>query len=284
MEFNELTFIKIGYKAKTPMEKWSQHQYRYTRSQMNEQYKNGYMGNVGVVTGINGLVVLDLDDVNTCQETGLVPEMDTLTIKTGSGGLHFYYHTDRLSPEKVIFYLKDGDDFKHLGELQALGQYVVGAQSIHPNGNEYTVISETETIKDCSYKSITEPFFDVGCISTVGLIGHGAKTNMHYTQSKSHVTPFRIEDVWDLSGFKKIAPGVYQGPHPVHGSTHGANLCVDTNLQLWRCWRCCSGGDALNALAVDAGLISCHESVRGCLRGSVYGEVGIEALNRGLIK
>jgi hypothetical protein len=288
MDFRDLKFITVGCKSKVPLEKgWTTPARQYSWGQINAMFGNGYGGNVGVVAGVNGLVVLDLDNLTKCEELGLMPEMDTLTVRTGSGGLHFYYHvTDVDSPEKVIFYLKGDGDVIHLGEMQGRNTFVVAPESTHPNGSKYTVIVDVD-INDVKLGEITEPFFEVGCVSALAPIGNGAAVTDHSAFGKAyqkHVTPFRIEDVWDLHRFGSVAPGVYQGPHPVHGSRYGKNLYVDTIRQLWCCYRCRSGGDAMNALAVDAGLIRCDESVRGCLSGKMYGKVGIEALNRGLIK
>ncbi|AEA46744.1 CHC2 zinc finger domain-containing protein [Archaeoglobus veneficus] len=69
----------------------------------------------------------------------------------------------------------------------------------------------------------------------------------------------RLEDLIDLTGFKLIG-GEYRGPHPVHGSTTGTNLAVNLDNQVWYCFRCQSGGDALAWLAVQEGLIDCSEA------------------------
>jgi hypothetical protein len=287
MDFRDLRFITVGYKSKVPIEKgWTTPSKQYSWSQINEMFRNGYIANVGVVAGINGLVVLDLDNLNKCNELGLMPKMDTLTVVTGSGGLHYYYHvTDVERPEKVIFYLKDGANSIHLGEMQGRNTFVVAPESTHPNGNEYTVISDTDSIKDVTLADVTQPFFDAGCVSAPVPI-EPPKTVIKDGMSsiyRMRETAFHIEDVWLLSKFDEVAPGIYQGPHPNHGSKHGKNLYVDTNNQLWTCYRCRSGGDALNALAVDAGLIRCDESHRGCLKGHLYAMVGLEAIKRGLV-
>jgi hypothetical protein len=289
MDPTDLTFIKLGYKDKIPLEDWSKPECRYSWSQI---INSRFRGTIGVVTGINGLVVLEIDDTSRCSRLGLIPERDTLTARTDRGGLHYYYHVEIDSPGSVVFYKNEGSGYVHLGELQGYGQYVVGPSSIYPDGNEYKEIFEPEIIKDVTYQSLIQPFFDDGCIITAddisrkvesGTVKLGLKT-AYRAHNTGYLTAFRIEDVWDLSGFVEIAPGIYQGPHPVHGSKYGKNLYVNTNKQLWRCFRCQSGGDAYNALAVDVGIIDCKGAIKGALKGSMFGEMAQEAIRRGLIK
>ncbi len=69
----------------------------------------------------------------------------------------------------------------------------------------------------------------------------------------------RLEDLIDLTDFKLIG-GEYRGPHPIHGSTTGTNLAVNLEDQVWYCFRCQSGGDALAWLAVQEELVDCSEA------------------------
>ena len=123
----------------------------------------GYLAeghNYGVLTGIGGLVVLDVDDITRLQALGIIDNLpETFTVRTGRGGHHYYLLCDGLL-DKIILEdpeLKDSDgDPLHLGEVQALGQQVVGPGSTHPNGNRYEVINDAPiaTIsKMCCYRS-----------------------------------------------------------------------------------------------------------------------------------
>ena len=53
--------------------------------------------------------------------------------------------------------------------------------------------------------------------------------------------------------------------HPIHGSKNGNNLAVNEATGTFYCHRCGSSGDALTALAVDAGIIHCEDARPGCL-------------------
>ncbi len=84
----------------------------------------GYLAeghNYGVLTGVGGLIVLDIDDVRRLNDLKISDHLPpTFTVKTGNGGLHFYYQCKELK-QKVI--LEDSDlidcegDPLHIGEL-----------------------------------------------------------------------------------------------------------------------------------------------------------------------
>jgi len=65
----------------------------------------------------------------------------------------------------------------------------------------------------------------------------------------------------------------WHGAHPVHGSSTGVNLDVNTSAGLWHCWRHGTGGDALSLIAVCAGLVACGDLQAGALSGAVFPQV-----------
>lgn len=88
---------------------------------------------IGICTG-NGLVVLDVDprnggDVSLSELLSQYGELNTMTVRTGGGGLHFYFVTE--GQIKSASNVLPGIDVK--GE----GGYVVAAGSIHPSGEKY---------------------------------------------------------------------------------------------------------------------------------------------------
>jgi len=122
-------FCKVRNQSKIPYEKdWPKKLYSYEGMKTHE-------GNYGVQCGHNDLGVIDCDNpalALVCEE--LLPE--TFCVETGSGGKHFYYIIHNLQ-KKIIFYAGE----EHLGELQWLGQQVIGAGSIHPNLKPYKAIN-----------------------------------------------------------------------------------------------------------------------------------------------
>ena len=107
----------------------------------------GYLAeghNYGVVTGIGHLIVFDVDDLPRLEELNIINQIpETFTVETGRGGKHFYLlcrgFKDKMVLEDPGLKDLDGDPL-HLGEIQALGEQVVGPGSLHPNGNYYKVL------------------------------------------------------------------------------------------------------------------------------------------------
>lgn len=103
-------------------------------------------GNAGIPTGkINNITVLDFDfhkvddrDNKFLREfKDFINDINTYTVKTGSGGFHLYVAYDKE--------LKTTTNTKYHIDIRNDGAYVVGAGSI-VNDNEYTVLNNT-TIK-----------------------------------------------------------------------------------------------------------------------------------------
>ncbi len=97
--------------------------------------------NIGIATGIiSNLVVLDVDPKNggdlslkkLCDEIG---EFETYTVRTGSGGLHFYFRYPATGEIR--------NSVKQLGpglDIRGIGGYVIAPPSNHISGNLYEVI------------------------------------------------------------------------------------------------------------------------------------------------
>ena len=208
------------------------------------------------------------------------------------GGIHKYYSVEDVHPKKVILSMPDG---RHLGEIQAEGQYVVGPGSIHPNGNRYFVENECCGIALTNYEDLVERFRRAGVIVS-NIIGKSESLSSteksplsefdrvfgNPTGLKIDNMDFYITDVWDISNFIKVGSD-YLGPSPVHGSTSGRNLSVNKDKNLWHCFRCNSGGGPIAALAVDMHLIDCCEAKPGKVRGELFKKVVQEAKKKRLI-
>jgi hypothetical protein len=231
----------------------------------------GYLAeghNYGILTGIGGLVVLDVDDVARLLALGIIDKLpETFTVRTGRGGFHFYLICMDFK-DKVILEdpeLKDAEgDPQHLGELQALGQQVVGAGSIHPNGNKY------EVIKDMSIATITKGDLlqilrQLQQISTQEAEDKRA-TKRRKSGGSSIGDSIPIESVCWPRGIKVHAGSEVRGSHPLHGSTSGKNFAVNTAKNCWHCFRHKSGGGSLEWIAVEKGIIRCEDAKPGCLK------------------
>ena len=94
--------------------------------------------NIGIATGStsNGLIIVDVDNhdedgAGSLKEweskNGKLPE--TATVLTGSGGVHYYYHTNEVVHGTTG--VLPGVD------IRAEGNLIVAPPSVHPNGNTY---------------------------------------------------------------------------------------------------------------------------------------------------
>ncbi len=231
----------------------------------------GYLAeghNYGVLTGIGWLVVLDIDDLARLEAFGIIEKLpETFTVRTGRGGLHFYFICKDLKDKLILEdpELKDseGDPF-HLGELQALGQQVVGPNSIHPNGNRYEIINDISiaTITRVDLLQVLSPLKQVSAQEA------GQKREVRRRKSgSSYISDsIPIESVCWPKDVKERAGSEVRGSHPLHGSTSGKNFAVNTSKNCWHCFRHKSGGGPLEWIAVMKGIIGCQEARPGCLR------------------
>ncbi len=144
----EFKFYLLKPKDKIPFEKnWQNSGYKFGDSKLINHINNG--GNYGVIGGYGNLIILDKDDDK------LNIDIDTFTIKTGSGGKHYYL----ISPykENHVF-------VNELGELRSHNYQCVGEGCIHPNGNKYEIEKDIpiKHISSEDVKKIIEPYLRDG--------------------------------------------------------------------------------------------------------------------------
>ena len=133
LQDSEFRFLKVRIKGKEPtidMGKWSEsNNFEYNDTELlNHLIADG---NYGIIGGFGNLRILDIDDKDLAKELSI--RINTFIVKTGSKGMHFYFISD---------YDENVNLADNKGEYRADRRYVVGATSIHPNGNEYEVIKD----------------------------------------------------------------------------------------------------------------------------------------------
>jgi len=150
--------IRKDEKKKLPVEKEWQIKRNYAA---NEPKLRGWIrggGNYGVLTGLGSLVVFDADEVEHLNQLGVLKKLpETFTVRTGGGGLHFYYYCKGLQKKIVlsdpVLMEEDGTTPLHLGEIQAKGEFVIGPGSLHRTGKRYEIINDAE-IAEIEYEQL----------------------------------------------------------------------------------------------------------------------------------
>lgn len=113
-----------------------QDNYIKTAEELYEIFRRRPLANFGIITG-NGLVVIDIDPrhggFESLEQIKHLIE-PTLTVRTGGGGLHYYYSTD----EKV------GNRTNVLPGIDVRGDggFVVAPGSKHKSGRYYEILEE----------------------------------------------------------------------------------------------------------------------------------------------
>jgi hypothetical protein len=266
-------YIKLrehGPYSKQPAEKWRENQ--YTKEDLGSWISTGH--NIGFATGTDDIVVLDIDNPGRIEELDIKP-YETYAVRTGSGGFHLYYRVHKA--KKVVLFDLEGI---HLGELQALGQYVVVPPSIHPNGVPYTIINPGTNMVELSQLELLEPFLDKIKITREVKINRDLPYKL---QSNDPLSRVSVVDVWDAKVTESHGDQLFC-EHPVHGSSTGHNLIIHPGKNVWQCRRCMSGGGVAMAIAVKYGIIRCDEALPGALRGDRFIQVLELAREHGYIK
>lgn len=132
-QIKSLKFCRIKRGEKAPFEKeWQNKPYNY-----DEIKKFIPEENYGVLCGYGGLIIID-SDTPELQEKVMSKLPQTFRVMTGSGGFHNYFFCPRV--DKKIVLTRD----KHYGEVQSWGSQCVGPGSLHPNGQTYQKVSDSE--------------------------------------------------------------------------------------------------------------------------------------------
>lgn len=140
LQNKDINFCLIGKGEKKPFQTgWQNKDIKIDDTELLEHLIKG--GNYGVRGGgPKKLLIVDFDIEEVQKE--LVPKLPkTFTVKTGRGLLHKYYFSNKAESFKIFTENKDT-----ILDVQGEGKQVVGPGSIHPNGNNYEVIDDSEIV------------------------------------------------------------------------------------------------------------------------------------------
>jgi P4 family phage/plasmid primase-like protien len=241
-------FCLLATQDKKPIElDWTiKNNYYYYEKEI--QNHISHFGNYGILGGPGGLIILDAD-VPYLAEAVKASLPETFTVKTGSGGFHFYFYCPDM--HKPIRLYKDAEN---IGDVQSWGKMAVGPSCVHPNGERYKIVnaSEIATVSQEQIKMAVHEWLL-------------EKVEIEKQYSEGTTIPLKIENTVDVSNFSKHGDEL-QGPHPIHDSKNGNNFCINTEKQVWHCFRCGTGGGIAEWIAVKEGLVPCHMMKRGVVR------------------
>lgn len=246
IQIKSMRFNRVRFKEKRAFEVgWQKNPYTY------DEVSNYFpKENYGVLCG-KELRVLD-DDSPDKKLIKLFIETFGETFRVRD---HFYFKFDNEHEKKIIFF---DEDNTHLGELQGEGTYVVGAGSIHPSGETYSVKNDCE-IKTIPYDKFIEVFGKY--LKQRQLVVREHKPT---SWEGEDITDIPLGNIISFTGLKDVGGGCYQGSHPEHGSTEGMNFRINTLDNSWYCFRCRAGGGASELIAVMEGVIDCSSSGASC--------------------
>ena len=273
---DDLAFIRVAQTHKKAMDEgWNtsehfEHDSVRITTRLNDGLNFGLFPTAG-----SSVMIIDADDLGRLEAVGALAGLPpTFEVESGSSTaehpkrhLYFTMAAPPFEGKRPFFDRETGD---HLGEVycghptRAAG-YVVGPGSHHattgrayvPNGEP---IVELEPEGWATFEAAVQwPERSPERPPAKRIEGRGG--------SFGELLGLDITDVWQIPhGAVKVGNDWRFGhPAPGHGSSTGYNLAVDPIAGLWHCWRCGSGGDALLALAVDAGIIRCDEARSGAL-------------------
>lgn len=138
LKIRGIKFVLLEKAGKKPFQKdWQNKVIEYDNPELIQHLALG--GNYGVMGGGNQqLIIIDFDNLKV-QEEVCKTLIRTFTVQSGSGKLHKYFFTDKTESFKIF-----DEEMNTLADIQGEGKQVVGAGSLHPNGNYYTIVDDSE--------------------------------------------------------------------------------------------------------------------------------------------
>lgn len=245
----DLRFLKIKRASKRPIEKgWPDKGYTYGEILPHIKSQTNY----GVLCGHGGLAVPDADspELEEAIEKSL-PE--TFTVQTGGGGKHYYYICPEVKKRVVLEW-----EGTHYGEIQSVGQAIVGPGSIHPNGNRY-LVARDHPIVTIDYDELfaaIQPFIKERKQPKIYL-----PPTPRFDGTRD-INSIPITQVIDVTEYKRAHNGELYGPNPWHGSKTGSNTWINEEKNVAYCFRHHAGISVVKAIALNVGIITeCDEEL-----------------------
>lgn len=241
---------------KKPLTRHGSHDATTFEHQIHQWWQAYPEANIGVAVGErSGLMAIDVDNkggkngsaalTSLEEQLGDLPE--TLIISTPNNGRHYLFEfPQEFRDARIKSELAAGVELKVNG-------YIVAPPSKLKNG-AYSVRSRarlaslSQSWKDASIKDDPTPE-EWDRLKPRGKGGSICKN-----------FGIKITDVIEIPKNAKRTGEGYLIKHPIHSATGDGNLYINTQRDLWRCYRCNSGGDAVTWTALQQGYIDCSEA------------------------
>lgn len=129
LKYLELGFSIIPLNGKEPLIPWTKYQTeRPTEEEVRRWFTESEPTGIGIITGkVSGTIVVDVEEGGSLEEL-----TETVKVRTGGGGFHYYYKYPDVPIKNSVKKIRDKMD------IRSDGGYVVAPPSLHPlTGNEY---------------------------------------------------------------------------------------------------------------------------------------------------
>lgn len=224
--------------------------------------------NIAVATGdISKVFLLDIDiKKGNTGDKSLKDLIDihgglpfTPSARSWSGGLHYFFKNPDWEMPSISF-IAPGI------EIKANGGYAILPPSIYKGDlgeGEYSWIPGASPFE---VEMAEAPFWLLEMAFEKYI-----QKNLPQANSYENMIEGNINNVISKLNikFRKIGNQL-MGSHPIHGSTNGGNFVVHPEKNVWKCFRCGSGGGILHLIAVLEGIITCDQSKPGGLTGEKF--------------
>ncbi len=223
--------------------------------------------NIGVATGkVSNLFLLDIDikkgnigDQSLHElesQYGKLPH--TISAITWSGGQHYFFKYPECGMPNVPF-IRPGIEIKGDG-----GYAIVTPSKYKGECGEGAYCWEVSSCpEDTELADAPEWLLKI----VLDILSEKISTD----PAEKTAGDISITDVLSKANIStKTIGGQLVCSHPVHGSTNNNNFVVHPDKNVWRCFRCNTGGGPLSLIAVLEKVIDCSEARSGGLKGEKF--------------
>jgi hypothetical protein len=222
---------------------------------LNPPYQNGKL-----------LACVDIDEKDYIVDFN-IPLFDGCPVVYGKNGIKIFFFTDGDPKQHVIG--KDEKCTEHAVDLYIATQRLAFIYGEHPASTDenkiYYRIDRLTPIPFIEQQKLME--FINGFVEENSLyINTSEKKPIVVPERKINLTGKtkpRLSDLIKTRMSNLIPTTSERVKHPVHGSTHEANVAVNFSDDTWYCFRCESGGGVLEWIAIVEGIIDCSEASQG---------------------